>query len=134
MLGHYLMFDRCCAEALEVYANAFDAEITEKQTYGELPSPGFPVAEADKDLILHARIVIDGAEIMCADSSGGSGAGNNMYISVTVKDMEAVQKAWDALAEGGEVYMALAPSFFAAAHGSLRDRFGVNWMFTVPNN
>lgn len=133
MLGHYLLFKRSCAEALKTYAEAFDAQITEKQTYGDIPNPGFPVADEDKDLVLHARIVIDGAEIMCADSSGDCGeAGSNMYLSVTMRDGAAVQKAWDILEKDGEVYMALVPSFFAAMHGSLRDRFGVNWMFTVP--
>ncbi|MCL2352478.1 MAG: hypothetical protein FWC55_08110, partial [Firmicutes bacterium] len=57
--------------------------------------------------------------------------GENMYITMTTKDAAAVQKAWDTLKEGAEVYMDLAPTFFAALHGSLRDRFGINWMFTV---
>lgn len=43
----------------------------------------------------------------------------------------AVRKAWDVLKEGGEVYMELAPSFFAKAHGSLRDKYGINRMFTA---
>lgn len=133
MLGHYLMFNRNCAEALEVYAKAFDTQVAEKQTYGDMPpNPAFPVAEENKSLVLHARIVIDGMEIMCADSSEPSKSGDNMYISVTTKDAAMVQRAWDILQEGGEIYMKLSPQFFAAAHGSLCDRFGINWMFTVP--
>ena len=41
-----------------------------------------------------------------------------------------VRNAWNLLKEDAEIYMDLAPTFFAALHGSLRDRFGVNWMFT----
>jgi PhnB protein len=44
-----------------------------------------------------------------------------------------VRRAWAALAEAAKVFMALVPSFFAKLHGSLRDRFGVNWMFTALN-
>jgi PhnB protein len=54
-----------------------------------------------------------------------------MYVTITTGDEAMVLRAWDALKEGGEVYMALQPSFFAKLHGSLRDQFGVNWMFTA---
>ena len=132
MLGHYLMFNRNCAEALEVYAKAFNVQVEEKQTYGDMPpNPNFPVADEDKGLVLHAKMNIGGTELMCADTKDRNQAGSNMYISVTTKDNALVQKAWDILKESGEIYMELAPSFFAVAHGSLRDRFGINWMFTV---
>ena len=132
MIGHYLMFDRNCAEALEFYAKAFDGKITEKQTYGDMPpNPSFPVSEADKGLVLHSRLVIDGMELMCADKSECPTYGDNMYVTVTTNDEAKVRRAWDLLKDGGEIYMDLAPSFFAAAHGSLRDRFGINWMFTA---
>jgi PhnB protein len=132
MIGHYLMFNRKCMEALETYVNVFDAKIGEVQKYGDMPhDPAFPIAEGDKELVLHARLTIDGTELMCADTSEKSSAGGNMYITVTTPDAALVQKAWDALKDGGEVYMDIAPSFFARLHGSLRDRFGINWMFTV---
>lgn len=44
--------------------------------------------------------------------------------------MYLVRNAWNLLKEDAEIYMDLAPTFFATLHGSLRDRFGVNWMFT----
>ncbi len=132
MLGHYLMFNGDCREALAAYEEAFGAEVTEMQTYGDMPAnPAFPIAESQKKLVLHARLVLDGMELMCADSSERSTPGDNMYISVTTPDAALVQRAWDKLAPGGVVYMELAPSFFAAMHGSLRDRFGINWMFTA---
>ena len=132
MIGHYLMFNRNCAEALDVYAKAFDAKITEMQKYGDMPpNPAFPVAESDKDLVLHARLSMNGAELMCADSSEHSKNGTNMYVTVTTSDAALVKKAWDLLKDSGEIYMELAPSFFANLHGSLRDRFGINWMFTA---
>ncbi|MEL7565642.1 MAG: VOC family protein [Dehalobacterium sp.] len=132
MLGHYLMFNKNCAEALEVYTKAFNAKITEIQKYGDMPpNPAFPIAESDKGLVLHARLEIDGMELMCADSSERSIGGDNMYVSITTKDAVLVQKAWNILKTDGEIYMELAPSFFATLHGSLQDKFGINWMFTA---
>ena len=132
MLGHYLMFNRNCAEALLVYEKAFDAKITEMQKYSDMsPNSNFPIPEGNKGLVLHARIQLDGGEIMCADASKRCEVGNNMYVSVTTKDAALIQKAWDVLKQDGEIYMELTASFFAVLHGSLRDRFGINWMFTV---
>lgn len=132
MLGHYLMFNRNCAEALLVYEKAFDAKITEIQKYSDMPpTPNFPIPEEDKGLVLHARIQLDGEEIMCADASEPGKIGNNMYVSITTKDAAFIQKAWNVLKQDGEIYMELTESFFAVLHGSLRDRFGINWMFTA---
>jgi PhnB protein len=54
-----------------------------------------------------------------------------MYITITGKDPALIRNAWDTLKEGAEIHMELRPAFFAALHGSLQDRFGVNWMFTL---
>lgn len=132
MLGHYLLFNRNCKEAIETYEKAFNGKIIEKQAYSDMPpNPDFPVSEQDKDLILHAKILIGDMEIMCADSSESCTKGNNMYLTITTKDEGLVKNAWDILAQDGQVYMELTPSFFASLHGSLCDKYGVNWMFTA---
>ncbi|MDR0456850.1 MAG: VOC family protein [Treponema sp.] len=134
MFGHYLMFNRNCAEALELYANALNGTISEMQKYGDMPpNPAFPVAESDKDLVLHARLQCEDMEIMAADSPQRGASGSNMYITVTSTDKAYIEKAWNLLQQGGHIYMKLSPSFFAVLHGSLQDRFGTNWMFTVSN-
>jgi PhnB protein len=133
MTGIYLMFNGNCMEALSLYEKAFGIKLARVEKYGDMPpNPAFPVSEAQKNLVLHAMFELGGTEIMCADSNSGISEGNNTYISVTEKDAELVTKAWKILSEGAEVYMELQPSFFALHHGSLRDRFGVCWMFTVP--
>lgn len=132
MLGTYLVFNRNCAEALDFYAEIFDGKILEKMTYGEMPrNREFPLAEAERNLILHSRLQIAGSEIMCADSVQPRSHGGNMYVTVTTPDIELVERAFGRLRQGGEVHMALQPSFFALAHGSLRDKYGVNWMFSA---
>lgn len=132
MLGHYLMFNRNCEEALETYEKAFGTKATGIQKYKDMPqNPDFPVAEADMNLVLHSRLVIDGTEVMCADSGEVPASGSNMYISLTSDNGEMVKQAWDTLKDGGKIYLELNPSFFAKLHGHLQDRFGINWMFTL---
>lgn len=134
MLSNYLMFNRNCEDALNTYKTAFGAEILEMKKYSDMPpNPAFPIPEEDMGLVLNSRIVIDGMEIMCADSSARSKSGSNMYISIT-SSTEAVQKAWEVLKDNAEIYMELTPSFFSPLHGSLQDKFGVNWMFTAIAN
>jgi len=129
MFSHYLMFGGDCAEALGVYVEAFGAEIVEMQTYGQIRDPGFP--EEMNDLILHSRLRWEGSELMCADSSEHRHPGDNMYVAVASPDEDFVRRAWEVLMRGGTIYMDLESTVFSGAHGSLRDRFGVNWMFTV---
>ena len=133
MIGYYLMFNNNCGEALDVYEKAFSAKVLHKQTYGDMPSsPDFPVAEEDKELVLNAQFEIAGTVLMASDVGQLSAdKGNNMYVTVTTEDKELVTKAWEMLKENGEVINNLQPAFFAELHGSLRDRFGINWMFTV---
>ncbi|KPU44633.1 hypothetical protein OXPF_17190 [Oxobacter pfennigii] len=70
MLGHYLMFNRNCVEAIKIYEKAFGAKTIEIQKYGDMqPDPDFVISESDKELVLHARLQLDGMETMCADSS-----------------------------------------------------------------
>ncbi|MCL2609330.1 MAG: VOC family protein [Treponema sp.] len=130
MASIYLMFNGNCREAIRAYESAFGTKVQGLQKYSDMPpDPNFPVSEAEKDLVLHSRLDILGTEVMCSDSTD-CGPGSNMYVSIA-GDEGTVRKAWDVLKKDGIVYMELAPAFFAKLHGSLRDKFGVNWMFSV---
>ena len=131
MPSFYLMFNGNCREALQAYESAFDTKVERVQKYSDMPpDPSFPISDADKDKIMHSLMHILGTEFMFSDSSDDCKPGSNMYVSVS-GDERTVRKAWDVLKKDGTVYMELAPAFFAKLHGSLRDRFGVNWMFSV---
>ena len=134
MFSHYLTFNRNCIEALKFYAKVFNAEIMDLQYYGDMlpPDGSGSLPLADRELVLHARLVWRGSEIMFSDSPDRSTSGKNMSISITLNEAEFIQKTWNLLATGAqEIYMELQPTFFATAHGSLRDRFGINWMLTA---
>lgn len=132
MLGHYLMFDGNCLEAIELYKKAFGATVKEMRQYKDMPEdPNFPVSEEQKELVLNAMLEINGSSVMCADAPQRSVSGKNMLITLTTPDGAVVTKAWDVLKVDAEITMDLAPTFFAQLHGSLQDKFGVNWMFTV---
>lgn len=43
-------------------------------------------------------------------------------------DAVEAKRVFEALADGGEVFMPFAPRFFSGGFGACLDRFGVNWM------
>jgi len=136
MIGYYLMFNNNAQEALDVYEKAFGAKVLHKQTYGDMPpNPDFPVAEEDRGLVLNVQFEIAGTVLMASDVGQlAADVGNNMYVTVTTADKGLVTKAWELLKDGGEVINDLQPTFFAELHGSLRDKFGIGWMFSVSVN
>ena len=54
--------------------------------------------------------------------------GSNISISLNTESEEETERLFNALAEGGEIKMALAKTFWNAYFGMLTDKFGVSWM------
>ena len=44
------------------------------------------------------------------------------------------QRAFDALAAGGEVTVPLGKTFWSPCFGMLKDRFGLGWMVSLADN
>ncbi|WP_026693036.1 VOC family protein [Peribacillus kribbensis] len=133
MIKPYLMFNRECGEAFRLYQEAFDGEMISIQKYGDMPpNPDFPVSESDKDLVLHAQLKLtESGSIMGSDGTRETETSGKVSISVELDSEVRAQKAWSVLKEGGTIHMDLQPTFFSKLHGSVKDRFGVTWMFTV---
>jgi PhnB protein len=133
MIKPYLLFNRECEEAFTLYQKAFDGELLAMQKYGDMPAnPEFLVDEKDKDLVLHAQLKLtENGYIMGSDSNRTVNEGQKVSISVELNDEEQAIKAWNILKDGGNVHMDLQPTFFSKLHGSVKDKFGITWMFTV---
>ena len=133
MIKPYLMFERECADAFALYQKAFDGEIIAMQKYGDMPpNPEFPVAESDKELLLHAELKLtETGYIMGSDGKKSYSDSEKVCISVEIDSEERAKHAWNALKEAGTVVMELQPTFFSKLHGSVKDKYGVTWMFTV---
>jgi PhnB protein len=133
MIKPYLMFNRECEEAFMMYQNAFNGEMVSIQKYGEMPpNSEFPVDDSDKDLVLHAQLKLtESGFIMGSDSKRNSHDAEKVSISVELDSEERAKKVWNVLKEGGIIHMDLQPTFFSKFHGSVKDKYGVTWMFTI---
>ena len=128
----YLTFDGRCEEAMNFYAGAFGTTIAHIQRFGDMPpSEHYTVSDAEKNLVMHSSLVVDGQMLMASDSGRNHNVivGNNVTININCKSMDEIQRLFANISEGGQVTMPLADSFWGAHFGMCTDKFDVNWMF-----
>lgn len=137
----YLNFPRSTEEAFNFYRSVFGTEFKGKiMRFADIPPvPGQPpVGEEDKNLVMHVALPILGDHLlMGTDAPESMGfkviQGNNVYISLGPDTRAETDRLFNALAEGGKVEMALAEQFWGDYYGSLRDRYGVQWMLNCSS-
>jgi PhnB protein len=138
----YLNFARETEQAFAFYRSVFRTEYAGPIVrFSEIPaSEGAPpVAEADRNLVMHVALpLLNGHMLMGTDAPESMGfkvtAGNNTYIMLQPDTRKEADRLFKALAEGGKVEMPMADMFWGDYFGSLRDRFGVQWMVSVSKS
>jgi PhnB protein len=126
----FINFDGNCREAVDFYAKVFKSTVNNLMTYGQAPpDPNYVVPEADKNRIMYAGVPIGNIVVMFSDvpSSSEFVKGNNISPTVSTENKDEVARIFDALKEGGEVYMELQTTFFSELFGMVKDKFGVIW-------
>ncbi len=129
----YLFFNGCCEEAIEYYKKALGAEIVMLMRYKESPEPPPPgmVPAGWDNKIMHTCMRIGNANVMASDGCSEGTNFQGFSLSLSLANEAEAQRAFAALAEGGQVRMPLAKTFWSPCFGMLADRFGVRWMVTV---
>jgi PhnB protein len=128
-LDAYLVFDGNCADAMRFYERTLGGRIEMMMTHAQSPmADKTPPDMAER--IMHARLALDGRILMASDAMLGHpyGGMKGFSLSLMYPTPAEAQRAWDALADGGQVTMPLQKTFWAEAFGMLTDRFGVPWM------
>jgi len=130
----YLFFDGRCEEALAFYGRAVGAKVSMLMRFKDSPEPAQPgmVPPDWQDKVMHASARIGESDILLSDGHGGEAAGFHGFgLTLTVPDEAEAERAFGTLAEGGQVRMQMAKTFFSPRFGMLVDRFGVLWMVYV---
>jgi PhnB protein len=122
----YVNFAGKCAEAFRFYEEHLGGKIGMLMTFGQAPDQSH-INPDWKDLVLHARISVGGAELLGADIARAEPM-RSAYLSLNVDTDAEAERVYAALADGGEVFMKMQETFFATRFCQLRDRFGINWM------
>lgn len=134
MIQPYLFFNGRCEEAIDFYRTAIGAELKMLVRYGDSPEPlpsRLPPGSESK--VMHANLRIGESVVLASDGHcTGKTEFAGFSLSLTVPDTAAAERAFAALAVGGQVTAPMAKTFFSPAFGMLSDRFGIGWMVFVP--
>lgn len=125
----YLFFSNGeCAEAFGRYQQIFGGEL-QMMRNADAPDGVDPMPGSSPDLVMHAAIKIREGLLMGSDDPTGDGGPKvGVAVTYTALDEEEARRVFEALADGGQVFMAFEPTFFSKGFGSCMDRWGVNWM------
>ncbi len=127
----YLSFEGRCEEAITFYKAAVGAEVTMLMRFKDMPGPcpEGSITPGTENKVMHAALRIGDSEIFASDGRcKGSGKFEGISLSIAAANDAQAAKVFNALAEGGTVFMPLAKTFFASSFGMVNDRFGVSWM------
>jgi len=124
----YLSFDGRCAEAFRFYEQLLGGRIAMIMTWGE--SPIADQVSADwSDRVIHATLELDGGELLASDAPPSHySKPQGFSLSLQTDDLDKAERMFAGLAEGGEIQMPLAETFWAKRFGMVTDRFGIPWM------
>ena len=137
----YLNFPRETEAAFQFYRSVFGGDFNgPMHRFKDMPpAPGQPpLAEADKNLVMHVELNITGGHVlMGTDAPESMGfkctAGNNVHINLEPDTRAEADRLFNALSAGGKVGMPMQDMFWGAYFGSCSDRFGIQWMVNCAN-
>jgi len=136
LVHFYLNFPGTAKEAFQFYETVFGTKIAMIQTFGQAAfMPNVP--DAAKDKILHVQLPItEAVHLMASDVVEGLSPpvtfGNNFSVSVVANDKAEADRVFAALSGSGAVKMPLANAPWGPYFGMCVDRFGINWMVSLP--
>ncbi|MPY95062.1 MAG: VOC family protein [Acidimicrobiia bacterium] len=124
----YLFFSGDCAAAFTRYQEVFGGEL-QLMTHADLPEGAEPMPGAEPHHVMHASLAVGDGMLMGSDDPTGDGGPKvGVAVAYTAPDERVANQLFDALADGGEVTMPFAATFWSRGFGACNDRFGVAWM------
>src|ERR671914_537144 len=132
-LHSYLNFPGNAEEAFGFYKSVFGGEFSSVVRFKEFPIEGVTIPKDDEDKIMHIGLPIgDDSVLMASDVLESLGQqlaeGNNVYVMVAPDSREEADRIFNALSEGADLEMPIADQAWGDYFGSLKDKFGVQWM------
>ena len=129
----YLFFGGRCEEALEFYRDALGAQVEMLMRYTDSPEPQPPsmLPPGFENKIMHATFRVGETILMASDGCEEGLSFDGFSLSLTVPTETEADRAFAALADGGQVRMPLTKTFWSPRFGMVTDRFGMGWMVSV---
>lgn len=122
----YLAFNGNCQEALNYYAELFDAKIVNRQTYEDKK---IDVPSSYRNKLQHAELKGKGVNFMAYDAAPDTpiNHGNQIHMSVDMNSVSDAQSLFEKLSKGGQVHHNFREREWGH-FGRCTDTYGINWM------
>jgi PhnB protein len=129
----YLSFEGRCDEAIAFYQKALGAKVDMLMRFKECPDQSM-VSPGSAEKVMHAAVRVGDDQILMSDGRcQGSANFNGFSLALSAKSEADAERMFNALADGGQVRMPLAKTFFSPRFGMVADKFGVGWMVLVEH-
>jgi PhnB protein len=132
-LQPYIFFYGRCEEALEFYKGALGG------TYEMMRVKDSPMAEHmppnAANSVMHASFTADGVSFLASDGQEQKAIdpdAGNIDLALSVTDGAEGERVFKALSDGGKVIRPIEKAFWGGRFGMFIDRFGIEWMMTLP--
>lgn len=123
----YLFFSGNCRGAFERYQQVFGGTL-ELSSFSDVPEDA-RMPGVDPNQVMHVSLSFGDAVLMGSDDPSGDGGPKvGAAVAYVAPDAETGKRAFEALAEGGEVTLPFGETFWSTGFGMCTDRFGVPWM------
>jgi PhnB protein len=124
----YLFFDGHCEEAVKFYAELLGGEVENLMRYEGSPAAAH-VPPDWRQKIMHGRLTLGDTVIMVSDAPPQRHhTPQGFSVTLGFDNPAEAERVFKALAQGGQVGMAMEKTFFAERFGMATDRFGTPWM------
>lgn len=130
----YLFFNGRCDEVLEFYGRALGAKVEFLMRYHESPAPPPPgrIPAGFESKVMHTTFRVGQTTLMASDGCSAEKADfQGFCLSLALTTQTEAERVFAALADGGQVRMPLARTFWSPCFGMVEDRFGIGWMVSV---
>ena len=129
----YIFFYGRCEEALEFYKSVFGGSY-ELMRVRDTPMASEMPPEAANS-VMHATFTADEIRFMASDGQSVKPVdpdAGNISLALSFDDAARGERVFNALAAGGNVGMPIDNAFWGGRFGMVVDKFGTEWMATLP--
>ncbi len=129
----YIFLYGRCEEALEFYKSVFGGSYELMRVKDSAVASEMPPDSGDR--VMHASFTADDVKFMASDGRDVKPVdpdAGNISLALAFDDGSRGERIFGALSAGGNVGMPIDTAFWGGRFGMLTDKFGTEWMVTLP--
>lgn len=131
-INPHINFNGNAEEAFNFYKSVFGGEFTKIIRFNDLASTELPIAEHERNKIMHIALPIGKSVLMANDVPEVLGRTNEnenrSKIVINAESKQEADKLFNGLSVDGQIEMPIADSPWGTYFGMFRDKYGIEWM------